>query len=194
MKLPRELQSYHEPLESLQKLISQFNHRGVVIGGIAASVLGEARYTEDIDAMFLLSIQDIPKFLEAANREGIAPRIENAADFARKNRILLLRHTITNTNIDISLGIMPFEQEVIERSSIQEFDDSLRVQLPTPEDLIIMKVIAHRPKDWEDIRTLAVKYANLDISRIERWVKDFAELLETPERWGQLEKILKQQE
>jgi hypothetical protein len=194
MKLPRELQRYHEPLESLQKLISRFDHRGVVIGGIAASVLGEARYTEDLDAMFWLSIQDIPRFLEIANQEGIAPRIENAVDFAKKNRVLLLQHVITNTNIDISLGIMPFEQEVIERSSIHEFDDSLQVQLPTPEDLIIMKAIAHRPKDLEDIRTLAVKYTNLDLARVERWVKDFAKLLETPEIWGQIEKILKQQE
>ena len=194
MKLPKEIQSYHEPLESLQKLISRFNHRGVVIGGIAASVLGEARYTEDLDAMFLLSTQDIPEFLEAANQEGIAPRIEDAADFAKRNRILLLRHVITNTNIDISLGIMPFEQEVIERSSIHEFDDSLQVQLPTPEDLIIMKAIAHRPKDLEDIRTLSVKYTKLDFARIERWIKEFAEFLETPELWGQIEKILKQQE
>jgi hypothetical protein len=117
----------------------------VVIGGIAASVLGEARYTEDLDAMFLLSTQDITKFLEAAKKEGVEPRIENAADFAKKARVLLLRHMVTNTNIDVSLGIMPFEQEVVERSSMHEFDVSLQVRLPTPEDLIIMKAIAHRP-------------------------------------------------
>ncbi|MDL1912657.1 nucleotidyl transferase AbiEii/AbiGii toxin family protein [Chloroflexi bacterium CFX6] len=194
MKLPEELQTYHDPLESLQKLISRFDQRGVVIGGIAASVLGQARYTEDVDAMFLLSTQDIPQFLSEAEQEGIVPRIENAADFAKKRRVLLLRHIITGTNIDISLGIMPFEQEVVERSSIQEFESALRVRLPTPEDLIIMKAIASRPKDLEDIRTLVVKYPNLDRRRIERWVKDFAELMETPELWGQIEKILKGQE
>lgn len=194
MKLPEELKIYHEPLESLQKLISRFSQHGVVIGGIAASVLGQARYTEDLDAMILLSTKDIPQFLEAAKQEGIEPRIENAADFARKSRVLLLHHIITDTNIDISLGILPFELEVIERSSIQEFDDSLQVRLPTPEDLIIMKAVAHRPKDLEDIRTLVVKYANLDFARIEFWIKNFAELLETPELWGQIEKILKQQE
>ena len=194
MKLPEELKIYHEPLESLQKLISRFSYRGVIIGGIAASVLGQARYTEDLDAMILLSTKDIPQFLEAAKQEGIEPRIENAVDFARKSRVLLLHHIITDTNIDISLGILPFELEVIERSSIQEFDDSLQVRLPTPEDLIIMKAIAHRPKDLEDIRTLVVKSTNLDFARIEFWIKTFAELLETPELWGQIEKILKQQE
>jgi hypothetical protein len=92
MKLPKELQKYHEPLESLQKLISQFNHRGVVIGGIAASVLGEARYTEDLDAIFLLSTQEITKFLEAAKQEGVESsrasiaicEIENFRDPHRK--------------------------------------------------------------------------------------------------------------
>jgi hypothetical protein len=105
MKLPEEIQIYHDSLESLQKLISRFNHRGVVIGGIAASVLGQARYTEDLDAMFLLSTSDIKQFLEMAEQEGIQPRIDNAEEFAKKNRILLLRHVITHTNIDISLGI-----------------------------------------------------------------------------------------
>jgi hypothetical protein len=194
MKLPSELQKYHDPLVSLQNLISRNDHRGVVIGGLATSVLGEARYTEDIDAMFLLSIQDIPGFLEEAKEEGMEPRIEDAADFARKARVLLLRHIITNTSIDISLGVMPFEREVVERSSIHEFDDTLKVRLPTAEDLIIMKAVAHRPIDLEDIRTLALKYTNLDLSRIEYWVKSFAEILETPELWGQIEKILKQPE
>lgn len=194
MKLPEEIQNFHDPLVSLQKLISRFDQRGVLIGGLAATILGEARYTEDIDAMFLLSIKDIPQFLEAAKQEGIEPRIDNAEEFARKNRILLLRHTDSNTNVDISLGILPFEEEVVERSVLREYEDALEVRVPTPEDLIIMKAIAHRPKDYEDIRKLAIKYQNLDYERIERWVKDFAEVLETPELWGQIEKILKGQE
>ncbi len=194
MKLPEEIQNFHDPLVSLQKLISRFDQRGVLIGGLAAAILGEARYTEDIDAMFLLSIKDIPQFLEAAKQEGIEPRIDNAEVFARKNRILLLRHTDSNTNVDISLGILPFEEEVVERSVLREYEDALEVRVPTPEDLIIMKAIAHRPKDYEDIRKLAIKYQNLDYERIERWVKDFAEVLETPELWGQIEKILKGQE
>ncbi len=110
MKLPDEIEPFFEPLQSLQNLISRFNERGVVIGGVAAGVLGKARFTEDLDAMILLSTQDIPRLLEAAKQEGIEARVENATEFAKKTRVLLLRHIITDTNIDISLGIMPFEQ------------------------------------------------------------------------------------
>ena len=140
--------------------------------------------------MFLLSTSDITNFLEAAKQEGIEPRIDNAEEFAKKNRVLLLRHIITHTNIDISLGIMEFEEEMVKRSVLHEFDNTLQIRLPTPEDLIIMKAIAHRPKDYEDIRTLAVKYQNLDYQRIKRWVQDFAEVLEAPEIWTEVKQIL----
>jgi hypothetical protein len=194
MSLPEELQPYHDPLESLQNLISRFDQRGVVIGGIAASVLGRARFTEDLDAMFLLSIQDVSRLLEEAKKEGMETRRQNPVEFAKKNRMLLLRHTATNTNIDISLGIMPFEEEVVQRSSLHDFDDTLQVRLPTPEDLIIMKAIPHRPVDLEDIRILVEKYPALDLARIEYWVKEFAKVLEIPELWGQIEAILKQRD
>ncbi len=56
MNQPDGIEPFLEPLESLQRLLSRFNERGVIIGGAAVSILGKARYTEDIDAMFLLSI------------------------------------------------------------------------------------------------------------------------------------------
>lgn len=97
--------------------MSHFDHQGVIIGGIAISLLGQARFTEDLDAMVLLSVGEIPHFLQVAQKEGIEPRILQADEFARHNRVLLLHHTASQTNIDISLGILPFEQEMVARSS-----------------------------------------------------------------------------
>ncbi len=191
MNQPEGIGPFLGPLESLQRLLSRFNERGVIIGGAAVSILGKARYTEDIDAMLLLSVKDIPQLLEAASEEGIEPRIENAAEFARKSRVVLLKHVISNTNIDLSLGVLPFEQEMVERSVIHQVDAALQLRLPTPEDLIILKAIAHRPKDMEDIRILADKYQNLDVARIEKWVKQFAEVLEMPSLWDDIADMLK---
>ena len=82
-----------------------------------------------------------------------------------------------------------FEQEMVERGSTKSFSN-LSIRLPTPEDLIIMKAIAHRPKDMEDIRTIAENYPNLDVQRIEEWVKAFGEVLEAPELWGLVKPLL----
>jgi hypothetical protein len=174
---------FYDPLQALEKLLSLFENQGVIIGGIAVSLLGQARFTEDLDAMVLLSIEEIPHFLEAAKQEGIEPRITNAVDFARRNRVLLLRHTTSQTNIDISLGILPFEQEIVARSQVHEIDDTLKIHLPTPEDLIIMKAIAHRPKDLLDIQGIIQNHPHLDRERIQDWVTQFANLLERPELW-----------
>jgi hypothetical protein len=95
---------FHDPLESLESLLAHFNHQGVVIGGIAVSLLGQPRFTQDLDAMVLLTIEEIPDFLAKARKEGIEPRIPQAEEFARQNRVLLLRHTASETNIDVCLG------------------------------------------------------------------------------------------
>lgn len=193
MKLDNSLEPFRATIEALNRLFQNFDQRGVIIGGVAVGLLGKPRYTADVDAVVLLSTKNISNFLQLARAENIVPRIENAEDFARRSRVLLLKYAPTETEIDISLGIMPFEEEMIERGEIKSFAN-LSARLPTPEDLIIMKAIAHRPKDLEDIRTIVDKNPDLDHGRIEHWVKDFAELMETPELWGQIEKILKQGE
>ena len=184
------MEPFRAAIESVQRLLSKFDNRGVIIGGIAVGFLGKPRFTEDVDAMFLLSTKDIPKFLEAAQAEGIQPRVSDAAEFGRKNRVLLLRHVPSNINIDITLGILPFEEEMVARASVQSVT-TLSVRLPTPEDLIIMKAIANRPKDLEDIRTIIDKHPKLDIGRIRQWVKSFAEAFETPGLWTDIEDMFK---
>ena len=186
-----QLEPLLDALDALQRLLSRFDNKGVIIGGTAVSLLGRARFTEDVDAVFLLSNKDLDHFLEMAKEEGIEPRVDHAVDFARNNRVLLLKHILTDTGIDISLGALPFEEEMVERGELHEVDEALQIRLPTPEDLIIMKAIAHRPKDLEDIRTIADKYPNLDVQRIEKWVKSFGEVLETPELWDFVKPLLK---
>jgi len=189
MNMPESVEPFLAPLESIQHLLKKFNQQGVVIGGVAASLLGKPRYTADVDAVFLLSVDEIPQFIESANAEGIVPRIQNADEFARQNRVLLLKHTATEIGVDISLGILPFEQEMVERGVVISIG-RLSIRLPTPEDLIILKAIAHRPKDLEDIRTIADKNPDLDTARIEHWVKSFAQILEMPDLWDDLTGLL----
>jgi len=189
MSLPENLAPLLAPISSLQRLLERLGGRGVILGGVATGFHGKPRFTVDVDAMVLASVNDIPQLLLFAKEEGIEPRIENVDGFARKNRVLLLRHTSSKVNIDISLGVLPFEEEAVERSVIHNLG-TLSIRLPTPEDLIIMKAIAHRPKDLEDIRTIAEKYQTLDVERIKQWVSAFAEILEQPELWKQIEPLL----
>ena len=178
-----------EPLVALQKLLEHFDNQGVIIGGIAASLLGKPRFTADIDAVILLSVEDLPKLIDAASEQGITPRIADAETFARKHRVLLLQHRASGTNIDLSLGILPFEHEMVARCQTRKIGDLL-LRLPAPEDLIILKAVAHRPQDLLDIQAIAISNPELDKERVRFWVEQFGAALEFPDLWVIISKLL----
>jgi hypothetical protein len=177
------------PIQAIQRLIEYFDDQGVFIGGVAASLLGQPRLTADADAMFLLSINNISGLLNRALEEGLIPRLPDVEEFARRHRVVLLRHEESGIDVDISLGFLPFEVEAVERSQMHKVGLA-SIRLPTPEDLIILKTVAHRPKDMLDIQAIVANHSDLDRGRIRFWVRQFAELLEMPELWSDLEDIL----
>jgi predicted nucleotidyltransferase len=103
--------------------------------------------------------------------------------------VLLLRHTISGTDIDLSLGILPFEVEMVERSQVIDLG-VIQLRLPTPEDLIIMKAVAHRPKDLGDIQAIGASHPDLDKARIRYWVEQFGEALDMPDLWNKISRLL----
>ena len=184
------LQPFAEPLKAVEQLLQAFNQQGVVIGGIAASLLGKPRFTADIDLVLLLSVDNLPDLIQKARQFGLQPRMEDTENFARKHRVLLLVHEQSQINVDISLGVLPFEIEAVEHSQVQKIGE-LSIRLPTASDLIILKAIAHRPKDMLDIQEIIESNPNLDVDRIKYWVTQFAELLELPELWDDIAGWLK---
>lgn len=190
MSEPNPLEPLLESVTAVQRLIDAFDQQGIIIGGVAVSLLGQPRLTADADAMLLLSLDDLPQLIQIAKTVGLVPRISDVIPFAHQSRVVLLKHEASNIHVDISLGLLPFEVEAIERS--EEYQTgNLRLRLPTPEDLIILKAVAHRPKDMLDIATVIAAHPNLDSERVAFWVQQFAELLEMPELWHDVAKMLR---
>lgn len=164
--------------------------RSMVIGGVAASLLGRPRMTRDVDV--LVWIEDPahwPGFLVSGRAHDFEPRIADAIGFASRARVLLLRHAKTGIDVDVSFGGLPFEDEALTRAGEGKLGD-LGIPLPAPEDLVIMKAIAHRPRDVADIEAVLDAHPNLDRERIRRWVREFAEALDMPELLVDVEKLL----
>ncbi len=176
------------PLAAVQQLLARFSDRGIIIGGVAVSLLGVPRFTADVDMMILLTVEDLPELLAVAGEEGLIPRIDQVETFARRSRVVLLQHQKTGVPVDLSLGLLPFEIEAVERSTLIDAG-GLQIRLPTPEDLIILKAVAHRPKDMLDIATIIESNSDLDWQRIESWIQQFADVLEMPELWQDVAKM-----
>jgi len=172
-------------LLALQRLIERYDNQGIIIGGVAVSLLSKPRFTADVDALLLLDSDELPNLLIIAEQEGLLPRIPDALDFARRHRVLLLQHHESGVNVDISLGLLPFESEAIEHSHVRQIG-TLTLRLPIPEDLIIFKAVAHRPKDLLDIQAIIECYPDLDKQYVVQRVREFAQLLEMPELWDDI--------
>jgi hypothetical protein len=140
---------------------------------VAASVLGRPRLTQDIDALAIIPDADWADPIESAARYGIVPRIGEALEFARRSRVLLLKHPRSGIDVDVTLGDLPFEHAAVEKSAVHNIG-GLQLRLPRVEDLLVMKAIARRPKDIEDIRGLLAAHPEVDESEARRWVREFA--------------------
>lgn len=113
----------------------------MIIGGIAVGLLGKPHLTVDIDVVFLLSLDDIPLLLQNAEAEGFEPRMDAVEQFARKTRVVLLKHIASNINVDISLGVLPFEEEMVQLEYwVKVFAEALDA-----------------PELWEDLKSILTK-------------------------------------
>lgn len=163
----------------------------MVVGGIAASILGRPRATRDIDALAVVRDDQWTQLVGSAGAHGILPRIESPVEFARRTRVLLLRHTESGIDIDVILSGLPFEADAVSRATIHDLS-GVRVRLPQVEDLLIMKAIAHRPQDLRDIEGLLDVFPTVDIESVRHCVQDFAAAAELPGLPEEFEKLLAQ--
>lgn len=189
MRRSRELKILLEPISALEKVMKQSKCKWMIIGGVAASLLGKPRFTADIDAIATIEDEEILGILKSASKRGFMPRIKKPIEFAKRNRVLLLKHIKSNVNLDLSLGTLPFEKAAIEKSRLQRID-GVSFYLPTSEDLVIFKAIAHRPQDIMDIQEIINNNPEINRVYIKKKVKEFARFLEMPEVWEDIKNIV----
>lgn len=178
-------------LADVMRWLTATEIRGAVIGGVAASLLGRPRLTRDVDALILGDEMGWDAVLESARAFGIAPRTNDPLEFARRTRVLLLRHLPSSVDVDVSLGALPFEREVVARASTIDAG-GLQVRVAAVEDLVIMKALARRPRDWGDIEGLIDTWPDLDLDRVRQWLREFGSILEMPEIQEDFERLLRQ--
>lgn len=186
---PRPIAELTPAIRAVSEWLSDFPARGAVIGGIAVGLLGVARMTRDVDAVVWIEYGQLDEFVSAAARFGIVPRIAELLSFAAESRVLLLQHRPTGVEIDVSLAALPFEDELLDRAVEWKVANFL-IRLATVEDLIVMKTIANRSRDWTDIDALIELHPRLDVERVLYWSNAFAEALESPEIIGRLTPML----
>jgi predicted nucleotidyltransferase len=154
-----------------------FTDQGVpyaIIGGMAVQYWGEPRLTQDIDLTVSAPLDEQVGFIQAI-LDQFHPRIEDALDFAQKNRVVLVQAS-NGLPLDISLGLPGYEDEMMRRVNEIELAPGKAVRLCSAEDLIIHKAVAGRAQDIRDIEGVLIRRGKaLDAGYVRRWLKEFAD-------------------
>ena len=169
----------------LQAVCEANRWRFCFIGGLAVQRWGEPRETVDVDLTLLTGFGDEAGFISVL-MNAFEPRIDDAANFARVNRVLLLRAS-SGVGLDVALGGLPFEELAVTRSSLFTYPPDVPLRTCSAEDLIVFKAFADRPKDWLDIEGVIIRQPRIDWPYVRAQLEPLAELKEAPELLDKLE-------
>ncbi len=145
----------------------------MIIGGQAVLFYGEPRLTKDIDITLGLGVEKLPLIKDAVRALGLRVDVEDVENFVQETMVLPTSDE-KGLRVDFLFSITPFERAAIERAREVKFDE-VPVRFASLEDLIIHKMVAGRPRDIEDVRSILSKNPDHDRSYIQSWLSDFDE-------------------
>lgn len=180
---------FEKIISSIGTQLKRRNIPYMLIGGQAVLLYGEPRLTRDIDITLGVDIDklEIITALAADLKLKILP--DDVKKFARETMVLPVLEEETGIRIDFIFSFSPYEKQAIANSRkvrILDYD----VNFAAPEDLIIHKIVAGRPRDLEDVRGVLLKMPDVDLNYIRKWLKEFSAV--EPETIDRLEHVLKE--
>ena len=161
-----------------------------IIGGLAVLRWGEPRGTQDVDLTLVTELGEEETFVrELLSR--FPSRIDDPLPFASDNRMVLL--TASNgIALDVGLGAFPFEERMIERSSRFAYLPDVVLTTCSAEDLVILKTIAGRGRDWSDIEGVAVVQRDrLDWDYVAETLSSLSEVFDSDTALARLDAVRK---
>jgi predicted nucleotidyltransferase len=139
----------------LERFLSEQGWRYCFIGGIALQRWGQPRLTNDVDLTLLTGFGNETAYVDELLRR-YKTRIPDGRQFAIDHRVLLLQSP-EGIPIDVALGGIAFEQQMVARATRYEFLPGVSLLTCSAEDLITLKAFADRPRDWADVETIVAR-------------------------------------
>jgi predicted nucleotidyltransferase len=121
-----------------------------------------------------VDIDKLDHLLNVLRDLSLTPLPEDMETFVKETMVLPTQHEKTGIRVDFIFSYTPFENNAIKRARAVKILGQ-KVAFATPEDLIIHKVFAGRPRDLEDVRIVLLKNSDIDVQYIRKWLREFDE-------------------
>ena len=167
-----------EPTESLagdlvtavETLSEVFVERGIeyaLLGGIATMLRGRPRFTQDVDILLSVPQVALPGLLDELIRRGFSLDTDTVIREFVQHHMTAFRFGVVR--IDWLKPVLPLYAHALAAATSIPWTAGHSLRVLAAEGLIITKMVAFRPQDQEDIRTLiAANAAELNVELIRR--------------------------
>lgn len=168
----------HEATARFVRILEAMGLSYAVGGAVAMAFGGHVRGTRDVDVLVLLPDLRTQELADALNDEGFAMRDDHdrptpveVVPMVRSARdVGLFRVWWKETKVEVFTPRVPLQDSILRRR-LRMGLEGLQIWITTVEDLILLKMIFHRPKDLEDVRhLLAANGDTLDSGYIASWI------------------------
>jgi hypothetical protein len=159
-------------LEILARKLAELEIPYMVIGGQAVLLHGEPRLTRDIDITLGIDSDEVGRVVELAHQLQLTVLTGEPEAFARRTMVLPARDPASGLLVDFIFSFSPYERQAIERAVTVKVE-ATEIRFAALEDLLIHKLVAGRPRDLEDVRSILVRRPGYDEPYVRTWLAEF---------------------
>lgn len=149
----------------LNRFFQEHDIRYCLIGGIAAGFWSEPRYTQDMDFTVVTEDKTILSLSKLLKKSGFQVKQQE------NSQCQIIQKGTLKFQADLILAETNYQDWVVARALEVNLFES-KTYICRAEDLIILKLIAHRRQDLLDIENVLKKNKNsLDKDYLKKWMK-----------------------
>jgi hypothetical protein len=179
-------------LADVYKKVATFLNDGgynyVVIGGIAAGTLGEPRVTADVDVDIVMNKEDVAAFLDEAAKAGFEVVRDKCLESAKQVGVFQIG--VGEYHVDFIIASTDLETHICNRRTVIKLY-GVDAFFPSPEDLILLKIIPGRKQDFVDAEKVVMRHkGKLDIEYLTTWARKLSDEAEDMRIWNTLNELL----
>jgi len=177
-------------LADLHRALSALGLRWYLFGAQAAILHGVARLTADVDVTVEAGTVPNAVLVDQLAAAGFDLRVPDAEGFVERTRVLPLVHRRSRLPLDVVLAGPGLEELFLARVEERRIGD-LRVPVACAEDLVAMKILAGRFKDFDDVAAI-LRVRSPDAERVRSTLRLLEQALDRRDLLPEFERLLEQ--
>lgn len=160
-------------LDLLVALLERMLIKYAVMGGLAVRAYAIPRATEDIDLTLEIAREQLPELYDALEEQNYSvpePYRSGWVDQVKRMHMIKLRRYVGHHSIDVDLFLAEsaYQEEVLARRQMADVEGR-RLWIASPEDLVLLKLVSGRPRDWIDVADVLFTQGELNVEYMRHW-------------------------